>query len=191
MKSAPVLLLGLSLGLRVPAADPAGLDHWAFQPPARPPQPKVQNQRWVRTPPDAFILARLEREKLAPSPEADRAALIRRLSFDLLGLPPAPQEVADFLADNSSDAYEKLVERMLASPHYGERWGRHWLDVAGYADSNGYFSADSDRPLAWKYRDYVVRSFNADKPYDRFVREQLAGDELAGFTPDGDVTPAM
>ncbi len=191
MKSAPVLLLGLSLGLRVPAADPAGLDHWAFQPPARPPQPKVQNQKWARTPPDAFILARLEKEKLAPSPEADRATLIRRLSFDLLGLPPAPQEVAEFLADNSPDAYDQLVERLLGSPHYGERWGRHWLDVAGYADSNGYFSADSDRPLAWHYRDYVVRSFNADLPFDRFVQEQIAGDELCGYTRAGDITPDM
>src|SRR6266516_6394413 len=178
MKSAAALLLALSLGPVVSAAQPYGKDHWAFRPPARPSPPNVGNPRWVRTPPDAFILARLEKEKLTPSAEADRATLLRRLSFDLLGLPPSPKEVADFLADASPDAYERLVERLLASPRYGERWGRHWLDVAGYADSNGYFSADSDRPLAWHYRDYVVRVFNADLPFDRFVQEQLAGDEL-------------
>ena len=191
MKSAAALLLALSLGPVVSAAQPSGKDHWAFRPPARPSPPKVGNPRWVRTPPDAFILARLEKEKLTPSAEADRATLLRRLSFDLLGLPPSPKEVADFLADASPDAYERLVERLLASPRYGERWGRHWLDVAGYADSNGYFSADSDRPLAWKYRDYVVRSFNTDAPFDRFAREQLAGDELAGYTSEGDITPDM
>src|SRR5207249_6991519 len=147
--------------------------------------------RWVRTPPDAFILARLEKENLAPSSESDRGTLIRRLSFDLLGLPPSPQDVADFVADDSPGAYARLVERSLAAPHYGERWGRHWLDMAGYADSNGYFSADSDRPLAWQYRDYVVRSCNLDKPFDRFVREQLAGDELCGYTREGDITPEM
>src|SRR6185295_831551 len=123
-----------------------------------------------------------------PSPEADRSTLIRRLSFDLIGLPPTPEAIAEFIADKSSDAYEKLVERLLASAHYGERWGRHWLDVAGYADSNGYFDADSDRPLAWKYRDYVIKSFNVDKAFDRFIQEQVAGDEMAGYQPDADIS---
>src|SRR5262249_10745832 len=124
-------------------------------------------------------------------PEADRTTLLRRVHLDLTGLPPTPTEVDAFLADRSVDAYERMVERCLASPRYGERWGKYWLDAAGYADSNGYFNADSDRPLAWRYRDYVIRSFNADKPYDRFVQEQLAGDELAGYVVGGDVTPAM
>jgi hypothetical protein len=113
------------------------------------------------------------------------------VSFDLTGLPPTIAEIEQFLADQAPDAYEKMVDRYLASSHYGERWGKFWLDAAGYADSNGYFNADSDRPLAWKYRDYVIKSVNADKPYDAFVREQLAGDELAGYALDGDVTPAM
>jgi hypothetical protein len=111
------------------------------------------------------------------------------LSFDLLGLPPSPDQITEFLADSSADAYEDLVERLLASPQYGERWGRHWLDVAGYADSNGYFDADTERPQAWKYRDYVVRSFNQDKPFDQFVREQIAGDEMAGYVANGDIKP--
>lgn len=153
--------------------------------------PTVQQKDWIKTPVDLFILSRLEKEKLLPSPEASRATLIRRLSFDLLGLPPTPQEVTAFENDTNPNAYEKLVDRMLASLHYGERSGRHWLDVAGYADSNGYFNADSDRPLAYKYRDYVVRAFNADKPFDQFIREQIAGDELGGYVPDGDVTPEM
>ena len=194
-------------------------DHWAFKPPVRPAEPAVKNQGWPRNAVDRFILARLEQlpaaaprnnaddqaleerraqarrrateMALQPSAEADRATLIRRLSFDLIGLPPTPEAVVEFIADTSPDAYEKLVERLLASAHYGECWGRHWLDAAGYADSNGYFDADSDRPLAWKYRDYVIKSFNEDKPFDRFIREQLAGDELAGYQPDGDITPEM
>src|SRR5207247_250672 len=112
------------------------------------------------------------------SAEADRRVLIRRAYFDLIGLPPTPKQVADFLADGSPDAYEKVLDRLLESPHYGERWGRHWLDVAGYADSEGYTGADPVRNSAWKYRDYVIRSFNADLPLDRFIQEQLAGDEL-------------
>ncbi|HKI34494.1 MAG TPA: DUF1549 and DUF1553 domain-containing protein [Gemmataceae bacterium] len=165
--------------------------HWAFRPPVRPAVPTVRQGERARTAIDRFILAALEAKSLSLSPEADRATLIRRVSFDLTGLPPTPAEIDAFLADPSPDAYDRMVERYLASPHYGERWGKYWLDAAGYADSNGYFNADTDRPLAWKYRDYVVRSFNADKPYDRFVTEQLAGDELAGYAPDGDVTPAM
>lgn len=132
----------------------------------------------VRTPIDAFLLARLERDGLAFSPEADKPTLIRRAYFDLIGLPPTPEEIAAFVADSSPDAWERLVERLLASPHYGERWGRHWLDVAGYADSEGYTDQDTPRASAFRYRDYVIRSFNADKPFDRFVQEQLAGDEL-------------
>src|SRR5262249_15745899 len=130
----------------------------------------------------------LEDRGLTLGPEADRATLLRRVWFDLTCLPPSPAELAAFLEDASADAYERMVERTPASPHYGERWGKHWLDAAGYADSNGYFNADSDRPLAYRYRDYVIRAFNRDKPYDRFVQEQLAGDELAGFVPGGDVT---
>ncbi len=144
----------------------------------------------VRSPIDRFIESTLEAKSLTLSAPADRATLIRRVSFDLTGLPPTPNEIDTFLADSSPDAYERMVERDLASPHYGERWGKYWLDAAGYADSNGYFNADTDRPLAWKYRDYVIRSFNADKPYDRFVKEQLAGDEMAGYEPGSDVTPA-
>jgi hypothetical protein len=138
---------------------------------------------------DRFIAAALAGKKLAHNPEADRATLIRRVSFDLTGLPPTPAEIESFRSDRSADAYQHMVERYLASPRYGERWGKFWLDTAGYADSNGYFNADSDRPLAYRYRDYVIRSFNQDKPYDRFVFEQLAGDELAGCRPGEDVPP--
>jgi hypothetical protein len=163
--------------------------HWAFRPVVRPPLPRARGT--CRTAVDRFILAALEAKGVRPNPQADRATLIRRVSFDLIGLPPTVAEIDNFLADRSPDAYERMVERYLASPHYGERWGKHWLDSAGYADSNGYFSADSDRPLAWRYRDHVIRAFNEDRPYDRFVQEQLAGDEIVGFTPDGDVTPGM
>ncbi len=121
----------------------------------------------ARTPIDRFLLARLESEGLSFAPEATRAALIRRVSFDLTGLPPSPEEVRRFLADDAPDAYERMVDRYLASPHYGERWGKFWLDAAGYADSNGYFNADTDRPLAYRYRDYVARAFNEDRPFDR------------------------
>src|SRR5262249_40509979 len=138
-----------------------------------------------------FIIDKLAEERIELSPEADRRSLIRRLSFDLRGIPPAPDEVAAFVAETGSGAYERLVEKFLASPQYGERWGRHWLDIAAYADSNGYFSADSDRPLAWKYRDYVIRSLNADKPFGQFVQEQIAGDELVGYATGNDVTPEM
>jgi hypothetical protein len=151
----------------------------------------VKHGERVRTDIDLFILAALEAKGLALAPDADRATLARRLCFDLTGLPPTPEEVEAFQKDASPDAYEKLVERYLASPRYGERWGKFWLDTAGYADSNGYFNADSDRHFAWRYRDYVIKSFNDDKPYDRFVREQLAGDEVAGLVPGGTVTPEM
>jgi mono/diheme cytochrome c family protein len=153
-------------------------EHWAFNPPRLPPVPQIRNpQSAIRNPIDAFILARLAQEKIKPSPAADRHTLIRRLSFDLLGLPPAPEEVAQFIADPSPDAYEKLVDRLLASPHFGERWGRHWLDLARYADSDGY-EKDRPRPFAYLYRDWVIRAINDDIPFDRFSVLQLAGDLL-------------
>jgi hypothetical protein len=159
--------------------------HWAFQPVRKPPVPRVADPGRVATPIDAFVVDRLARAGLTPSPEADRRTLIRRLSFDLIGLPPTPEEVAAFAADTSPDAYERLVERLLDSPRYGERWGRHWLDVARYADTKGYvFTQESRYPFAYTYRDYVIQAFNADKPYDRFIKEQVAADLL----PDRDPT---
>ena len=161
----------------------------SFQAVVRPAPPEVRGA--ARTDVDCFVLAALEAKGHGLNPEADRATLIRRVCLDLTGLPPTLTEIEAYLTDKSPAAYEKMVDRYLASPHYGERWGKHWLDTAGYAESNGYFNADSDRPLAWRYRDYVVRAFNGDKPYDRFVKEQLAGDELVGYAPNGDVTPDM
>ncbi len=161
--------------------------HWAFQPIVQPALPGGSSTNAI----DRFIQARLLKIGGPVFSEADRRTLIRRLSFNLRGLPPSPVEVSEFLADGAPGAYERLVERFLASPQYGERWGRHWLDIVGYADSNGYFNADTDRPLAWKYRDYVVRSIAADKPVDRFLTEQIAGDELVGYIAGGDVTPEM
>jgi Protein of unknown function (DUF1553)/Protein of unknown function (DUF1549)/Planctomycete cytochrome C len=166
-------------------------DHWAFVPLSETPLPRVRNQTRMRTSVDRFILAQLEARGLSLNPEADRATLVRRVSFDLTGLPPTPEEIEAFVNDEAPDAYARMVDRYLASPHFGERWGKYWLDAAGYADSNGYFAADSDRPLAYRYRDYVVRSVNADKPFDRFVVEQLAGDELSGFVAGRDATPRM
>ena len=139
---------------------------------------------WARTPIDAFILSELEKRGLSPSPEADRRTLIRRLTFDLLGLPPTPEEIDAFVGDPSPDAYESLVDRLLASPHYGERWGRHWLDVVHYGDTHGY-DKDKRRDHAWPYRDYVIGSFNADVPYGRFIREQVAGDVIWPGEPRG------
>lgn len=150
---------------------------WSFQPVTKPAVPSVQNRGWVKNEIDAFILARLEEKKIAPNPAADKVTLIRRATLDLTGLPPTLQDVQAFLADNSPNAFEKVVDRLLASPRYGERWGRHWLDLARYADSEG-FKADETRPNMWRYRDYVIKSFNEDKPYDRFIKEQIAGDEL-------------
>ena len=155
---------------------------WAFQPLKTPSLPQVIDPAWGKNPVDQFIHARLIAEGLQPAPPADRVALIRRVTFDLIGLPPTPEEVDAFLSDNSPDAYEKLVDRLLASPRYGERWARHWLDLARYAESDG-FRQDEYRPNAWRYRDYVIEAFNSDKPYDRFVREQLAGDEIAPDDP--------
>lgn len=151
-------------------------DHWAFKKPVRIEPPAVKNTAWPRTEIDRFILARLEKEGIAPSPEADKVTLIRRLSLDLTGLPPTIAETDAFLADTSKDAYTMLVDRLLASPHYGERWGRHWLDHARYADTNGY-EKDRDRPI-WPYRDWVIKAFNDDMPFDQFTIEQIAGDLL-------------
>src|SRR5438552_3800486 len=187
---------------RLPPAANRTVDHWAFKPPVRPMVPKVGDARWPRNPIDDFVLARLEatahsressadrpenetpgrsRERsLRPSPEAGRATLIRRLSLDLTGLPPTPREADEFLADSSPDAYDRLVERLLASPHYGERWARAWLDVARYADSNGY-EKDAARSI-WPYRDWVIQAFNRDLPFDQFTIEQIAGDLLPEAT---------
>src|SRR5262249_34271062 len=145
----------------------------------------------VRNPVDAFILQKLEQKGLTLSPEADPLTLLRRASFDLTGLPPEPAEVQAFLADARPDAYERMIDRLLASPRYGERWGRYWLDLAGYADSEGKREQDLPRPHAWRYRDYVIRSFNSDKPYSRFLLEQLAGDELADYEHAKEITPEI
>ena len=166
---------------------------WSFQPIRRPTVPKTKPKDRARTPVDAFLLSALTKEKLAFSPDAEKVTLLRRAHLDLIGLPPTPAEVEAFVADTRAEAYERLIDRLLESPHYGERWGRHWLDVAGYADSDGYSDADPPRPYAYKYRDYVIRSFNADKPFNRFITEQLAGDELAGVTqanPEAAITNA-
>ena len=157
---------------------------WAFQPIQRPTLPPIHNpQSAIRNPIDAFIGAALAREGLTPAPEADRRTLIRRVTWDLVGLPPTPAEIDVFLADERPDAYERLVDRLLASPQHGEQWARHWLDLVRYAESDGY-KQDAYRPEAWRYRDYVIRSLNADKPYSRFVLEQLAGDEALPGDPD-------
>jgi len=157
-------------------------NHWSFQPVKRPQPPAVKNESWVRNPIDRFILAPLEEQGIRPAPEADRITLIRRLSLDLLGLPPTPGDVDAFLADQRPDAYERLVDKLLASPHYGERQARHWLDLARYADSNGY-TIDSARGI-WKYRDWVIDAFNRDQPFDAFSIEQMAGDMLPNATTE-------
>ena len=156
--------------------------HWAFIPPERPQVPRVNESSWVHNPIDAFILAGLEEQGLPHAPAADRATLLRRITFDLTGLPPTPDEVDGFLADTSPSAYEHLVDRLLASPHFGERWGQHWLDLARFAETDG-FEFDQARPNAWRYRDWVVSALNRDLPYDAFVRLQLAGDEAQPGDP--------
>ena len=155
-------------------------DHWSFQPLAQVAPPRVERPDWVQNPIDNFVAAKLAEQGLQPSPPADRAVLIRRLSLDLRGLPPTVAEVEEFLADTQPGSYERLVERMLASPRFGERWGRHWLDIARYADSNGY-TIDGPRSI-WKYRDWVIDALNADMPFDQFTIEQLAGDLLPDAT---------
>jgi hypothetical protein len=152
-------------------------EHWAFIPPKRAAVPRVKNVKWASNAVDRFVLQQLEKEGLPPAERASRETLIRRASLDLIGLPPTPKEIDEFLADKSSQAWQRLIDRLLASPHYGERWGRHWLDVARYADSGG-FETDIFFGHAWRYRDYVIRSINADKPFDQFIKEQIAGDEL-------------
>lgn len=158
--------------------------HWSFRALGQAKPPPVADSRWPRNSIDRFVLARLERARLSPSPEADRRALIRRLSFDLLGLPPTPAEIDAFLHDQAADAYEHLVDRLLASPHYGEHWARHWLDVVRFAESHG-FEMNLPRHSAWPYRDYVIAALNDDKPYDRFVQEQIAGDALGADAATG------
>jgi mono/diheme cytochrome c family protein len=151
---------------------------WAFRPPRRTSPPRASYQGWGANPIDAFLLAKMKAKGIKPAPRADRRTLVRRAYLDLTGLPPTPEEVAAFVKDSTPGAWERLIDRLLASPHYGERWARHWLDLVRYADSGG-FEFDVDRPDMWRYRDYVVKAFNDDKPYDQFVREQLAGDEYA------------
>jgi hypothetical protein len=185
MRACALLVLGGLTASILPASGletykPAERRHWAFQKRSEPAVPQFTtpaDRAWARQPIDAFILSRLKKEELRPAPQAARAALIRRVSFDLTGLPPTPAEVDAFVRDPSPKAYEKLIDRLLASPQYGEKWGQHWLDVVRFAESDG-FEYDTHRRDAWRYRDYVIRSFNADKPYTDFIREQLAGDEV-------------
>jgi len=191
------LMIGLSAGIAVAADDaPASADakpkaaattvgkpHWAYQPVQAQTPPEVKQKAWVRTPIDAFILSKLEAQGLKPSPDADRATFIRRATLDTWGVIPSPEDVKAFVNDKSPNAYETLVDRLLASPHYGERQGRRWLDLARYSDSTG-FQGDQTRANSWRYRDYVINAFNDNKPYDRFIKEQLAGDEIAPDSPD-------
>jgi hypothetical protein len=165
-----------TVAAKVAAADGKPV-HWSFQPVTHPAPPEVHRREWVRNPIDAFVLARLEKESIAPSPEAERATILRRLSLDLIGLPPEPREISEFVSDQRPDWYERAVDRLLASPHFGERWGRYWLDLAHYADSDGY-ERDPVRPWAWRYRQWVIEALNDDMPFDRFTIEQLAGDLL-------------
>ena len=193
-------LLCLTLPVSVSAEEPGVLketpltesdrDHWAFQPIKKPALPEVKRSNWTRKPIDRFILAKLEAEGLQPAPDAERVTLIRRVYFDVIGLPPTPAEVDQFLADQSDDAYERLVDRLLASPRYGERWAQHWLDLARFAETDGY-EHDKLRPDAWKYRDWVIKALNADMPYDQFVRWQLAGDVIAPDNPDARTATAF
>jgi mono/diheme cytochrome c family protein len=157
--------------------------YWAYQPVKRSAVPEVKDKGWVKTPIDAFILAKLEAKGLKPVKPADKAALARRAYYDLTGLPPTPEQIDEFVNDTAPNAWEKLIDRLLASPQYGEKWGRHWLDVVRYAETNGY-ERDGPKPFVWRYRDYIIKSFNADKPYTQFIREQLAGDEIPGYNPD-------
>jgi hypothetical protein len=184
------VLLGLSLvtasamySAQTTTFTDAQRSFWSFQRVKKPAVPAVKSTQLVSQPIDAFILAKLEEKQLQPNKPADKITLLRRITIDLTGLVPTPEEIQAFTSDNSPNAYEKVVDRLLASPAYGERWGRHWLDVARYADSNGY-KADETRPDIWRYRDYVIQAFNEDKPFDRFVREQIAGDELYPGDPD-------
>ncbi|HEX5271374.1 MAG TPA: DUF1549 domain-containing protein, partial [Gemmataceae bacterium] len=187
MRRLSVVFAVLTLAAPVARADEprrAGPDWWSLQPVKRPPPPTVTDRAWPRNPIDAFVLAALGQQRLRPAPPADRVTLVRRATLDLTGLPPTPAEIDAFVNDPSPGAYERLIERLLASPRYGERWGRHWLDVVRFGESQG-FERDKPRDHAWRYRDYVIAAFNADKPYDRFVKEQIAGDVLTSATPEG------
>jgi len=179
----------------------ASRDHWSFKPIKNPPVPTFQDTTWIKTPVDAFVLAKLQENDLKPNPAADKRTLIRRATYDLIGLPPTQQEVKDFLDDGSPDAFAKVVDRLLASPHYGERWGRYWLDTARYADTKGNEKKNQEDvhyPYAWSYRDYVIRAFNEDMPFNQFIMEQIAADKIAntltntsdlaamGFLTDGE-----
>lgn len=166
-----------------PVVDEQARNFWAFRPVVRSMVPAVKDQAWVRNPIDAFILAKLEEKSLRPAPPADKATLLRRVYYAVTGLPPSPEEVEAFVANSSPNAYETVVEKLLESRHYGEHWGRHWLDLVRYAETNS-FERDGVKPFVWRYRDYVIRSLNDDKPYDQFIREQLAGDELDEVTPE-------
>jgi len=159
-----------------PPLAPEARKYWAFRRPVKSPVPVARDPRSNRNPIDAFLAKSLEQRGLEPAPEAGARSLVRRAYLDLTGILPTPAEIASYISDSAPDRWERLVDRLLASRHYGERWGRHWLDVARYADSNG-FEHDFDRPNAWRYRDYVIRAFNEDKPYDTFLKEQIAGDE--------------
>ena len=190
LRSAQLFVIALGVVVCLPASgetqkpfSQSDREYWALVPPRARPVPAVRVSERMRQPVHAFIEARLEAEGIQPAPPADRATLIRRVYLDLIGLPPSPDEVQQFVNDSSPDAYEKLVDRLLASQHFGERWARHWLDLVRYADSDGY-KKDAFRPLIWRYRDYVIRSFNSDKPFDQFVLEQLAGDELYPDDPE-------
>lgn len=192
LRAVCLLILGAAIGARAGDADvPAGdgqqnkrtTTHWAFQPLRRPVLPTLKHGKSVRNPIDRFILSRLETKGITPSPETDRATLIRRVTLDLIGLPPTPAEVADFLRDARADAYERLVDRLLASHHYGERWARPWLDLCHYADTDGYLT-DQPRPVAWRYRQWLLNALNRDLPFDQFTVEQLAGDLLPNATID-------
>ena len=164
--------------------------HWAFQKVRSPLPPEDLKLTWGHNAIDAFILKKLEISNISPSSPAEKSSLLRRATFDLIGLPPTADELEDFLSDDSSEAFEKVIDRLLLSPHYGERWARHWLDLARYAESEG-FKADETRPDAWRYRDYVINSFNEDKPYDRFLMEQIAGDELWPDDPNALIATAF
>ena len=172
---------GSPAGAQAPAAQ--GRNLWSFRPVTRPALPVVKRSDWARNPIDAFILARLEADGLAPAPPAGKVALLRRAFYDLTGLPPTPADAEAYLADDSPHAFRRLVDRLLSSPQYGERWARHWLDLVRFAETNS-FERDTVKPFAWRYRDYVIRALNDDKPYDQFIREQLAGDELDDVTAD-------
>ena len=164
---------------------------WSFQPPQRPAVPAASHQEMVRNPIDSFLLQKLEANHLSYSPPAERIALMRRAYLDLIGLPPSPAEIQAYAADAGADAYERMIDRLLASPHYGERWGKFWLDAAGYSDSEGIIDEDLVRSSIWRYRDYVIRSLNQDKPYDQFLMEQIAGDELVDYKHVKEMTPEV